>query len=70
MRTDEQRQFADQAVGQSTFTAEELADDIVRAVAKKRFYVVKGRRAHWIWRLKRFCPRLFMWEIARRYRRR
>ena len=40
----------------SDFTADDIAERAVTAMAKNQLYVVHGRRARWLWRLKRLWP--------------
>jgi hypothetical protein len=42
------------------FTADELAQRALKAVAAKKLYVVHGARARWLWRLKRLMPVTFL----------
>jgi len=42
----------------SFWTAERLARRVLRAVARRRRFVVVGMRARWLWRLARLAPRI------------
>lgn len=52
---------------ESRFTAEELADATLRAIARRQLYVVVPRRGRVWWRLKRWMPRSFMRIVAWRF---
>lgn len=67
--TTEHQQIAEQYVVNSTITAEDVVMRTLAAVRRKRLYVVMGRKARWIWRLKRLMPSTFARMIAWRYRR-
>jgi NAD(P)-dependent dehydrogenase (short-subunit alcohol dehydrogenase family) len=49
------------------FTADDVADAAVRAMHRKRLYVVLGAKARWYWRLKRLAPQRFLNLMASRY---
>jgi NAD(P)-dependent dehydrogenase (short-subunit alcohol dehydrogenase family) len=49
------------------FTADDVADAAVRAMNRKRLYVVIGAKARWYWRLKRLAPQWFLNLMASRY---
>ena len=49
--------------------ARSVARDALVASQRGRLYVVVGRRARWLWRLKRLAPRLLFRVIASRYQR-
>ncbi len=49
------------------FTADDVADAAVRAMNRKRLYVVLGAKARWYWRLKRLAPQKFLNLMASRY---
>ena len=53
----------------SRWTAERLARRVLRAVARRRRYVVVGVRARWLWRLARLAPRITPGLIRLVYRR-
>jgi NAD(P)-dependent dehydrogenase (short-subunit alcohol dehydrogenase family) len=49
------------------FTADDVANAAVRAMNRKRLYVVIGSKARWYWRLKRLAPQWFLNTMASRY---
>jgi NAD(P)-dependent dehydrogenase (short-subunit alcohol dehydrogenase family) len=50
------RELAADYMRNSPFTADHVADAAVRAMYRKKFYVIEGRRARWLWRVKRSMP--------------
>jgi NAD(P)-dependent dehydrogenase (short-subunit alcohol dehydrogenase family) len=54
------RELAADYMRKSTFTADHVADAAVKAMHRKKFYVVEGRRARWLWRVKRSIPLGFL----------
>lgn len=67
--TDEQRQSARRYMKDASISAEEVVDQTVAAIKRKKLYVVLGRKARWIWRLKRWLPasfaKLMVWQAGR-----
>lgn len=59
-----QRESAERLMQRARITADTLADQIVRAVARRRLYVIAPLAARVIWRLKRYCPRSFLWLVS------
>lgn len=57
-------------VSRSRYSAEDVAEDLMRAVARRQFLVITQRHARWLYRLKRYAPNLFfklmLGEIRRR----
>ena len=51
------------------WTSEAVARRVIRAIDKDQRYVVVGRRARWLWRLKRIAPRATTALIAAVYHR-
>jgi NAD(P)-dependent dehydrogenase (short-subunit alcohol dehydrogenase family) len=49
--------------------AASVARESLAASAHGRLYVITGRRARWLWRIKRLAPRVLFRIIARRYQR-
>jgi len=49
--------------------AASVARESLAASARGRLYVITGRRARWLWRIKRLAPRILFRIIARRYQR-
>jgi NAD(P)-dependent dehydrogenase (short-subunit alcohol dehydrogenase family) len=56
-------------MGGSRWSSEAVARRVVRAIDKDRRYVVVGRKARWLWRMKRLAPRATTSLIAAVYRR-
>jgi short-subunit dehydrogenase len=52
----------------SKVTAQDIVDDVMKAIAKDRLYVITQTDARWGWRLKRFFPELYPKVIAYFYR--
>jgi NAD(P)-dependent dehydrogenase (short-subunit alcohol dehydrogenase family) len=65
--TDSQRDYTQREMSEAGFTADDVASAALRAMDRKRFYVVMPRKAKLFWWLKRFVPNLFMKEITRRF---
>ncbi len=57
--TDRQRRIAEQYVQDATITAEQVVEQTLLAIKRRRLYVVLGRKSRWIWRLKRWLPASF-----------
>lgn len=53
----------------SGYTAEDVAEQAVRAIGKRRLYVVTSPKARTIWRIKRWTPGIFA-SLLRRWGRR
>jgi NAD(P)-dependent dehydrogenase (short-subunit alcohol dehydrogenase family) len=49
--------------------AASVARESLAASAHGRLYLITGRRARWLWRIKRLAPRILFRIIARRYQR-
>ncbi len=49
--------------------AASVARESLAASRHGRLYVITGRRARWLWRIKRLAPRVLFRIIARRYQR-
>lgn len=54
---------------QAQLTPEEVAEAAVAAIGTRRLYIVLGRRARTLWRIKRFFPSLFNRLIVGGYQR-
>ena len=52
----------------SKVTADDIVDDVMKAIAKDRLYVITQTDARWGWRLKRFFPELYPKVIGYFYR--
>jgi short-subunit dehydrogenase len=63
------RQIAEQYFLNARLTADDVADAAIRAMHRKRLYVVLRHRAKWFWRAKRFFPKLFHRALAKGYHR-
>ncbi|MGI9428121.1 MAG: SDR family NAD(P)-dependent oxidoreductase [Bythopirellula sp.] len=70
--TEQQQQIAEQYLQKAQLTADEVVEHTLAAVRRKQLYVVLGRKARWIWRLKRWMPsrfaKLMAWRYARKLR--
>lgn len=66
---EQQRESAREMMQKSSFTAEDVAELAVQAMHRRRLYVIVGRRARWVWRLKRWSPMLYFKLLAAAYRR-
>ncbi len=53
------RSFAERMFAQARLGADDVAEDIYRAVHAKRFLVITHGDARWLYRLKRFAPESF-----------
>ena len=53
---------------QSNVTADDIVDDMMRAIARNRLYVITQTDARWGWRIKRFFPELYTRLISYFYR--
>lgn len=62
-----EKNFAQQMMEKSAFDADHVALMAVRAMSRGRLHVVVGGRARWLWRIKRWFPRLYMRLLASRY---
>jgi NAD(P)-dependent dehydrogenase (short-subunit alcohol dehydrogenase family) len=60
--------MADRQMAQSRLTAEQVADLTIRAMHRRKLYVLPGLRAKMFWRLKRMAPQGFMDRVAAAYR--
>ena len=65
--TEQQQRIAEQYLQRAQLTAEEVVQHTLTAVRRKQLYVVLGRKARWIWRLKRWMPSRFAKLMAWRY---
>lgn len=66
--SDADRELAEQYTQNSNVTTEEIVDRTLAAIRRGQLYVVLGRKARWLWRLKRFLPGRFGRIIGWRYR--
>ncbi len=64
---EEQRQLALERMQLSSLTADSVAEFAVQAMRRRKLYVVVGRRARWLWRLKRWCPVLYLTLMSAAY---
>ena len=64
------RQMEDNLIRQleaSKVTADDIVDDMMRAIEKNRLYVITQADAKWGWRIKRFFPELYTSLISYLY---
>ena len=52
-----ERREAGRRMGSTRWSSEAVAGRVLRAIERDERYVVVGRRARWLWRLKRLTPR-------------
>jgi NAD(P)-dependent dehydrogenase (short-subunit alcohol dehydrogenase family) len=62
------REFVAKAMDRASFSADDVATATLRAIERRKLYVMLPRRARWLWRLKRLFPQAFMRLVARIYR--
>jgi NAD(P)-dependent dehydrogenase (short-subunit alcohol dehydrogenase family) len=67
---DHERAMAEQFVDRSRITADHVARATLRAIARRRLYVILPVRARVIWRFKHLAPRVFLRLLSRAYGRR
>jgi len=65
----EQRNLAERYMQHARLTADDVVARTLAAVHYGRLYVVVGRRARWLWRLKRFSPTSLLRAVAFWHRR-
>ncbi len=67
--TDEQRRSAERYIRKASISPEEIVDQTLAAISRQKLYVVLGRKARWLWRLKRWLPasfaKLMVWQAGR-----
>jgi len=72
--TDQQQKDAHRYVANAEISTQNVVDQTLAAIKKKKLYVyvVLGRKARWIWRLKRWLPasfaKLMVWQAGRKGR--
>jgi NAD(P)-dependent dehydrogenase (short-subunit alcohol dehydrogenase family) len=64
------RRLAQAYTRKAQITAEEVVECTLRAVERGKLYVVVGRRARWLWRLKRLTGTTLLGVMSKTYRRR
>ncbi len=64
------RYTAERHTQKARLTAERVVESTLLAVKRGKLYVVVGRRARWLWRLKRLVPTTVLRIAGRYYRRR
>ena len=64
------RTIAEQHTKKTQLTAERVVESTLLAVNRGKLYVVVGRRARWLWRLKRLAPTTMLRIAGIYYRRR
>jgi NAD(P)-dependent dehydrogenase (short-subunit alcohol dehydrogenase family) len=62
-----EKNFAERMMEKSAFDADHVAEMAIRAMDRGQLHVVVGGRARWLWRIKRWFPRLYMKLLANRY---
>jgi short-subunit dehydrogenase len=67
LNTDSQREYTERAMRVAKFTADDVAGAALRAMDRKRLYVVMPLGAKIYWWLKRFVPCFFMSRITRKF---
>jgi short-subunit dehydrogenase len=65
--TEAHRRIAVDYSRKAPFTVEDVAAAALRAMDRKRLYVVMGRKGLWYWRVKRWFPRFFMYIVSGGY---
>lgn len=50
-------------------TADDVAQAVIRGIARRQLYIVLPARARWLWRLKRWAPAAWLWLLHFAYRR-
>ncbi|MEX0937782.1 MAG: SDR family NAD(P)-dependent oxidoreductase [Pirellulales bacterium] len=68
--TDSHRRVAAGYMQSARFTADDVAAAALKAMDRRKFYVVLGRKGRWYWRIKRWFPRVFLHVVSRGYLRR
>jgi len=66
-QSDGQRSIAATYMRRARFTAEDVADAAVRAIASKKLFVVLGRKARFYWLMKRWYPVTFLKTVCGGY---
>ncbi|NOZ39098.1 MAG: SDR family NAD(P)-dependent oxidoreductase [Planctomycetes bacterium] len=70
--TAEQQQDARRYVANAEISADKVVAQTLTAIERNKLYVVLGRRARWIWRLKRWLPswfaKILVWKHNRNLR--
>ena len=69
-RNDAQLQIAQQYTDNARLSADAVASAAIRAMHRKRLYVVVRHRARWCWRVKRLFPAWFHKVLSKGYHRR
>jgi NAD(P)-dependent dehydrogenase (short-subunit alcohol dehydrogenase family) len=69
MQTPEQFALADRTMRGASFTADDVAAAALRAMRRKRLYVVLPLKGRVYWRLKRFIPEEFLWFVGQVFKR-
>lgn len=63
-----QRRIAAGYMRKAGFTADDVAEATMRAVARKKLFLLMGRKAQFYWRMKRWRPTWFLNAVSRGYR--
>jgi NAD(P)-dependent dehydrogenase (short-subunit alcohol dehydrogenase family) len=64
-----ERREAERRMAATAWSSGRVADHVMRAIHRNRRYVVVGRQARWLWRLKRLAPRATTALVRGIYRR-
>jgi len=64
-----ERQEAERRMAATAWTSDRVAGRVLAAIRRNRRYVVVGRQARWLWRLKRLAPRTTTALVRGIYRR-
>jgi NAD(P)-dependent dehydrogenase (short-subunit alcohol dehydrogenase family) len=68
--TDAHRRVAAGYMQSARFTADDVATAALKAMDRRKFYVVLGRKGHLYWCIKRWFPRYFLRTVSQGYMRR
>lgn len=71
MRSDDKNAptFVNKLMSKSKITADDIADDIFEAVAKRKFWVIPHLDGRVIWYVKRYLPGVFSWGVIQGFKR-
>ncbi len=64
-----ERREAERRMAATAWSSDRVADHVMRAIHRNHRYVVVGRQARWLWRLKRLAPRATTALVRSIYRR-
>lgn len=49
----------------SNYTSQDLAKAVYQTIGKRRFILLTHGYTRWLWRLKRWCPKIYYWMLRR-----